>query len=102
MFARTYSLKNNVSATNTFDRLEALKSKKIITDNDFDELTYAYNFLMKLRFRNQVELLESGHPLSNMMNAKKLIETEQLVLKKVLSQVQLYQHKIGADFRVSL
>lgn len=102
MFARTYSLKNNISATNTFERLEALKSKKIITENIFDEITYAYNFLMKLRFRNQVELSDKGLQMSNMMNMKKLGEMESLLLKKSLSLIQVLQHQIEADFRVSL
>ncbi|MDO9614895.1 MAG: putative nucleotidyltransferase substrate binding domain-containing protein, partial [Bacteroidota bacterium] len=74
MFARTYSLQNNIWGTNTIDRLNALKTKQVLNENTVDEIIYAYNFLMGLRFKNQVKLLVSNLPLSNSLNTKGLIE----------------------------
>jgi PAS domain S-box-containing protein len=101
MFARTYSLQNNVFCTNTIERLTALKEKNIINENTVDEIVFAYNFLMKLRFRNQVYLPENNKPLSNILNAKNLIGLELFLLKKVLLAIPEYQNKIKTDFGIT-
>ena len=101
MFARTYSLQNNIWNNTTIERLTALKEKRIISENTIDEMVFSYNFLMKLRLRNQSELIENNLPLSNFLNTKKLIEIEFFLLKKVLSTIPEYQNKIKLDFRIS-
>jgi len=101
MFARTYSFQQNIWYPNTIDRLNALKSKNIINAATIDEIIYAYNFLMKLRFRNQIMLSDKNLPLSNILNTKNLIEFELSVLKKVLSLIPTYQNKISVDFRIN-
>jgi PAS domain S-box-containing protein len=101
MFIRTYSLQNAIWTTNTIERLEAIKRKNLINAATADEIQYAYNFLMKLRFGNQVNLIENGLPLSNILNTRKVIEIELSVLKKVLSLLPVYQNKIRIDFRIA-
>ncbi len=101
MFARIYSLQNNIWVTNTIERLNALKSKNIIETRTIDEIIFAYNFLMKLRFKNHIKLLDNNLPLSNMVNAKDLLDIEISILKKVLSQLSAYQNKLSIDFRLS-
>lgn len=101
MFVRTYSLQNTISYTNTLERLNALKSKKILSGNTADEIIFAYNLLMKLRFKNQIELSDSNLPLSNTMNLNKLTGIEFSLLKKTLSLIPVYQNKLSVDFRIS-
>jgi CBS domain-containing protein len=101
MFVRTYSLQNKVLCTNTLDRLNELKAKHIISANTADEITFAYNYLMKLRLKNQIELSDNNQPMSNRFNSKKLIDFELAILKKVLSLIPSYQNKIIIDFRIS-
>ncbi len=101
MFARTYSLQNNIWCSNTIDRINALKTKNIINTTSADEILFAYNFLMKLRFKNQIYLSDNNLPLSNTLNPKKLIEIEFNILKKILSLIPSYQNKINVDFRLS-
>lgn len=101
MFARTYSLQNNLNQTNTLERLQSLKSNHIIKPETIDEIVFTYNFLMKLRFRNQLDLLESKQPLTNIINIKKLLEFEISILKKALTNIQSYQSKIVTDFRIT-
>jgi CBS domain-containing protein len=100
MFARLYSLQNGISSTNTIERLKTLKLKEIIDENTGDELIFVYNFLMKLRFKNQVNLMENNMPLSNTINTKSLMEIEISFLKKVLSKSPIFQTKISNDFRL--
>jgi len=101
MFARVYVLNHNIRNTNTRERLIALKTNKIIQENSVDEILYVYEFLMKLRFRNQIELKEKNLPMSNLLNTKKLMDIEGVFLKKILSVFPIYQNKIAVDFRVS-
>ena len=101
MFARTYALQNNIWCSNTIERLTTLKEKNIISDNAVDEIVFAYNFLMKLRFRNQVDLSENNMQLSNSMNTKNMIDLEIYILKKVLSVIPEYQNRIKTDFRIT-
>lgn len=101
MFARTYSLQNNIWCTNTIDRLNALRSMHLINPITADEVIYAYNHLMKLRFKNQMELSDRSLPLSNIINTKQLLDIETAILKKILALIPAYQNKIAIDFRIS-
>lgn len=101
MFARTYSLQNNILCSNTIERLNALGSMHIINPKTADEMIYTYNYLMKLRFKNQMELSDRSLPLSNILNTKQLLDIETAILKKVLALIPAYQNKIAVDFRIS-
>ena len=100
MFARIYSLQHNIWLTNTIERLNAVKSRQIIAASTVDEIIYVYNYLMKLRLKNQVNQMESSLPVTNLLNAKSINELEYAVLKRVLGQISSFQNKIGLDFRL--
>jgi len=101
MLARTYSLQNDIKHTNTTDRLNALREKQVLPGATIDEMLFTFNFLMKLRFRNQAELLNNNLPVSNLMNTKNMIDPELILLKKILSYIPEYQSKIKEDFRIT-
>jgi CBS domain-containing protein len=101
MFARTYSLQNNIWHSNTLERLTALKEKQIISEKTINEIIFTYNYLMKLRFRNQADLADNNLPLSNTLNSRNLIDQELFLLKKVLSAIPEYQSIIKTDFRIT-
>jgi PAS domain S-box-containing protein len=101
MLARTYSLQNGIKITNTTDRLKALKEKQVIPGNTINEILFTYNFLMKLRFRNQAELLRNHMPMTNSLNTKNLLDPELILLRKVLSYIPEYQNMIRSDFRIT-
>jgi len=101
MFARTYALQNNLECTNTIERIVSLKEKNLISEKSADEIIFAYNFLVKLRFRNQAFLLGSNLPLSNSMNIRKMTDAELFLLKKTLSFIPDLQNKIKTDFRIT-
>ena len=101
MFVRTYALQNNIASLNTHERLTALKGKCIFTMNSTEDILFGYNFLMKLRLRNQADLHEKHLPLSNTINTRKMIDTELYLLKKVLSSIPDLQNKVKTDFRIA-
>lgn len=102
MFARIYSLANGISETNTYDRLLALKTNQVLTFQMADELIYAYNFLMMLRFRNQLMQIDKKLEVTNLLNTKDLIEPEFWMLKRILGKFQEYHDKLGIDFRLNV
>ncbi len=101
MFARTYSLQNSIWYTNTTERLTALKDQNVVSATTVDEIVFVYNFLMKLRLKNQIDLIGNKTAVSNIFNVKKLNDIELFLLKKVLSSIPDYQNKIKIDFRIT-
>ncbi|MBK8879849.1 MAG: hypothetical protein IPN74_15325 [Haliscomenobacter sp.] len=102
MFARTYALRDDIRYSNTIDRLTALKDRRLVSEATIDDIVYSYNFLMKLRFRNQVHLAEKNLPLTNQLHYKTLPENEIYLLKKVLSSIRDYQNKVKTDFKITI
>jgi PAS domain S-box-containing protein len=102
MFARTYALQHDIRCSNTIDRLAALRKRRLIREATVDEIMYSYNFLMKLRFRNQVYLAEKNQQITNELHYKTLPDHEIHLLKKVLSSIRDYQIKIKTDFRITV
>jgi len=101
MFIRAYAFKNEIWTTNTLDRLSFLKARQIIHANTAVEIEFAYNLLMKYRFKIQAECIDKKLPFTNTLNTKELAEIELSVLKKVLMLIPVYQNKIAIDFRIT-
>lgn len=101
MLARTYAFQHQIMATNTRERLEVIKEKRIVSNSTVDEVLFIYNYLMKLRYRNQVDLLEKKLPYSNSLNVRDMIDIEVYMLKKALSTIPEFQNKVKLDFRIS-
>jgi PAS domain S-box-containing protein len=100
MFVRAYALQNNIESQNTLVRIASVKEKNVISEKFADEIIFSYNFLMTLRFRNQAYLIDKNLPISNLLNTRRIIETELFLLKKVLSSLPDIQNKIKTDFRI--
>ncbi|THB74021.1 MAG: PAS domain S-box protein [Desulfobulbaceae bacterium] len=86
-FARIYAIHCSIEATNTLQRIDELLDTKILNKASHEELVEAYNYLMQLRFRHQVSMLDSGSPPDNHVHIKELSHMEKDVLEKVLAQV---------------
>lgn len=100
MLARTYSLDHRITQTNTRERLLAIKDKLLIKEPTIDEMLFVYDYLMKLRFNNQVWLLEQKTTASNLLNLKRLNDIEAQTLKRTLAAIQDFQQKIKLDYRI--
>lgn len=97
-FARIYSLKHNISETNTLKRLYQLNKVGELADSSFREMDEVYDYLMRTRFRHQVEAIKGGNKPDNNINPKELTEIEQHMLKYIFSQISNFQKKISFDF----
>jgi signal-transduction protein with cAMP-binding, CBS, and nucleotidyltransferase domain len=98
-FIRLYSIKENVSETNSLKRLNDLQKNEIIKTPMYDELKLAYNYLMLMRFRSQASQLLDGEKPNNLINISKLTDIEVATIKKVFSQISELQTKVNFDFK---
>jgi len=98
-FARIYALKNKIEETNTLERLEQLRFKKVLKPDEYDELEKAYSFLLQTRFVRQVTSVveEKGTP-DNYVNPKQLTRIEQKMLKEIFNRIAKFQSKLEFDF----
>jgi CBS domain-containing protein len=98
-FARVYALRNSIEETNTLDRLNQLRIRKILTLQEFEELEKAYSFLMQLRFVRQITaVLDENIGPDNYINPKKLTNIEQTMLKEIFKRIEKFQSKMNFDF----
>ena len=98
-FARVYALKNRIDETNTMERLDQLRIKKIISPQEYEELEKAYSFLMQLRFVRQITaVMDDDIKPDNYINPKKLTHIEQTMLKEIFKRVEKFQSKMNFEF----
>jgi CBS domain-containing protein len=98
-FARVFALKNGIEETNTLERLDQLRIKKIISVKEYDEMEKAYSFLMQLRFVRQITaVMDDNLKPDNYINPKKLTHIEQTMLKEIFKRVEKFQAKMNFEF----
>ena len=97
-FARLYALRHQISQTHTLERIAALAERNLIADSSRDEIAAAYDFLMQLRLRHQLEAIQAGRPPRNSLHPGKLGHTQQELLKQAFAQIAAVQKKIGYDY----
>ncbi len=98
-FARIYALKNRTEETNTPERLHQLYLKRILKQEEYEEIEKAYSFLMQQRFVRQIAsaLAENGKP-DNYINPKKMTRIEQKMLKEIFIRTENFQTKLEVEF----
>jgi CBS domain-containing protein len=98
-FARIYSLKNRIQETNTMERLRHLRLKRVLSQQEYEELEKAYGFMMQLRFVRQVNaVLDEKTKPDNYIKPKKLTSIEQKMLKEIFKRVEKFQSKMEFEF----
>ena len=100
-FTRLYALQNNIYQSNTLSRLKDLFAKNVILKSTYNELFQSYNFLMLLRFKHQCRLLAENKNPDNYINPSELTHIEQVMIKKIFSQITGIQSKISFEFKIS-
>jgi PAS domain S-box-containing protein len=101
-FARIYALFYKIPATNTIDRIQALYGTQAIPLTTMKEISYGYDLLMMLRYKHQIVQQEKTFEVNNLVDLRDLLEVEEVVLKKTLSQVADFQNRLNIDFKRSI
>jgi len=98
-FARIYALKHEITATNTLERLDALRDLKILTELNYQEIIQSYCFLMQMRLKIQADAITTGSKQpDNIIFPKKLTSIDQQLLKEIFTQTKYFQHRLSYDF----
>ncbi len=108
---KVLSIDQGVMETNTLDRLNALASLKAIKPELKEDLSYAFNFLMRLRLREQLKGLEQLKrlnleelPSGRYVTLDNLTKHERAALRevfKVIRELQsLIAYKFGIEFSI--
>ena len=97
-YCRLYSLRYGHSETNTLQRLQKLHESDIISQETYDELSLAYNYLMQMRFRAQAQALLAGNEPLNKVNTTDLTHIESATLKKVFAEIDTVPGIVNRDF----
>ena len=100
--ARLYSLKNQITISNTIKRLNVIYDKSIISHTGHTNLIQAYNFLMQLRFKHQVVQISQHKSPDNIIDPHMLSEIDLIVIKKAVSIIEDFQTKVKLDFKGTL
>ena len=98
-FIRLYAIRENLGATNSLERLHALAERKSVDSTSYEELVQAYELMMRLRLKFQVERISQNEEPGNIIDLNRLTRMEAAMLKKTFSQVTDLQTKVGFEFK---
>jgi CBS domain-containing protein len=97
-FARLYALRHEIEATHTLDRLKLLAEMDVIPQTSCQEITEAYEFLMRLRLQQQAAVVVSGQTPDNTINPRRLGQVEQTLINQSFAQIAAIQKRISYNF----
>lgn len=98
-FARLYAIREQLSVVNSLERLHALADRKVVDSGSYEELTEAYELMMYLRLKFQVESIQQNDVPGNIIDLNRLTRMEAAMLKRVLSQVAGLQSQVSFEFK---
>ncbi|MFB9213719.1 DUF294 nucleotidyltransferase-like domain-containing protein [Vibrio sinaloensis] len=93
---RTLALEYGIEESNTFDRIEALRGKRILEPDTADNLSEALKLFFKLRLAQQ---LANQHS-SNRIDLKQLERTERDLLRHSLHVVKKFKQFLGYHYQI--
>ncbi len=97
-FARIYALKHGIRDTNTLERLEKIREKKVLTKEEYEDISQSYRYLMNLRFIRQITAIsEEGGRADNFINPKQLTRIDQTMLKEIFKRIEGIQQKMSIE-----
>ncbi len=94
-FARIYAINYSIESTNTLQRIDILLEKNVLNKVTHEEIVEAYNYLMQLRFRHQVSMIDRGEPPDNHVNINELTHMEKELFEKIFSQVNRLRKRLS-------
>ncbi len=99
MLPRIYAIYHKKPQVNTFERIKALSEAGVFSSQFSADLHANYNYLMTLRLKNQLDMMDAGVAPGNLINMNKLTDLDKNALQHVFSRYKLFQNKIKTDFQ---
>ncbi len=100
-FSRLYAIHNQIKTRSTFGRLQSLNQSGQLSDDLYTRLSEGYDFLMMLRYKEQLQAIEKNQEINNEVPVEMLSDMQIIYLKKVLGTVSEIQTMIRLDFNIS-
>jgi CBS domain-containing protein len=93
---RTLTLEYGLTEKNTFERIEALRLKKILEPETADNLSEALKLFFKLRLHQQL----SNQHSHNRIDLKQIDRTERDLLRHSLHVVKKFKQFLGYHYQI--
>jgi len=94
-FARIYAINYSIESTNTLQRIDYLLEEKVLNKASHEEIVESYNYLMQLRFRHQVRMIDKGDAPDNHVHLSEITHMEKEMLEKIFGQVNRLRKRLS-------
>ena len=98
-FARIYSLYHRLEETNTINRLIKIHQRGELSKSELEEIIHSYNFLMEIRFRNQLSAILNNEIPKNIITRDELTEIEKSMIRNIYSRIAPLQSRLTTDIK---
>ncbi len=98
-YGRVSALKHHIELTNTSERLKALYLAGKISENFYKDIDLAYNYVMKLRLKNQSRLIQDGKTPLNTIEISELSVIEKSFLKSIFGLINNISSSISGEIK---
>jgi CBS domain-containing protein len=98
---RLYALREGLAVTSTFERLKELVALHVFPEEDADSFRVAYEGVLMLRLRQNLERQSQGLEPTNHIDPRRLSRREQNAVRDALLTASRLQHLVGMSFRVN-
>jgi CBS domain-containing protein len=95
---RVFAIKHRITETSTLGRISRVVQKEILTPEDGNAIKEAFETLMMLEIRGNMNKIRQGLEADNYVNPYRLNNTEQLLLKGAFSTILHLQKITGEHF----
>jgi signal-transduction protein with cAMP-binding, CBS, and nucleotidyltransferase domain len=97
---RLYSAKHNMNETNSIKRLNCLYEANILNYEFYQDISYAYNYMMELQFKAQTTAYLKDKEMDNYVRLSELSSIELNTLKNIFNHLTYFQNRIKNDFGI--
>uniref|UniRef100_A0A7C5VUA2 DUF294 domain-containing protein n=1 Tax=Thermomicrobium roseum TaxID=500 RepID=A0A7C5VUA2_THERO len=97
---RLFALEHGIEETNTLARLLALREARAIESQLADDLAQAFEFLLGLRVRVQLEQLQRGERPSNFVDPRQFSSLDRTLLKEAFRVIGRTQAVVRERFHL--
>ncbi len=100
--ARVYGLEADARTSNTLGRLSAAVEAGLIARDTLETLSEAYRFLLRLRLREQLRMIATGRPPTNVISLSDLSSIERSRLRDVFRAIEAWQERASYHYRTDM
>ena len=98
-YSRVSALKHGIAHTNTMERIKALYEAGKISNDLYKDIYLSYNYVMKLRLKNQSSLIQAGKNPLNTIKISELSVIEKNFLKSIFNLINNISASITGDIK---